>query len=123
MTQVVEELQEKYGPELYTAENVLLSGTHTHSGPAGFLQYVLFDVTSLGFYDPTFQSFLSGIVKVCTSTEVLFSRGKETLEVISASQHMCSFIVRGLDQLQPSLSAFFFNFFEKLVKKLGRRRI
>lgn len=37
-----------YG-DLYTAENVGISGIHTHSTPGGFLQYVLFDITSLGF--------------------------------------------------------------------------
>jgi len=30
-------------------ENLSISGTHTHSAPAGFLQYALFQVTSLGF--------------------------------------------------------------------------
>lgn len=37
-----------YG-DLYTAQNVGISGIHTHSTPGGFLQYVLFDITSLGF--------------------------------------------------------------------------
>lgn len=35
--EVARQLNEKYGG-LYTEENVLLSGTHTHSGPGGFLQ-------------------------------------------------------------------------------------
>merc|ERR1719242_141832 len=45
----------------YTLENVCISGTHTHSGPAGFLQYVLYDFTSLGFLHETFEAFVSGI--------------------------------------------------------------
>lgn len=36
-TEVCRHLKEKYGG-LYSEENVLLSGTHTHSGPGGFLQ-------------------------------------------------------------------------------------
>ena len=36
-TEVCRQLKEKYD-DLYTEENVLLSGTHTHSGPGGFLQ-------------------------------------------------------------------------------------
>lgn len=46
----------------YHAGNVILSGTHTHSGPGGFLQYLLFDITSLGFDHQSFDAFVSGIV-------------------------------------------------------------
>lgn len=36
---VVEQLQAMYGPTLYTADNVMLSSTHTHSSMGGYLQY------------------------------------------------------------------------------------
>jgi len=39
---------------LYTNENVLISATHTHSGPAGFSYYPLYDITSLGFFEENF---------------------------------------------------------------------
>ncbi|CAN0871835.1 Neutral ceramidase 2 [Linum grandiflorum] len=45
---VLERLKSRYG-SLYTQENVAISGTHTHAGPGGYLQYVLYIVTSLGF--------------------------------------------------------------------------
>lgn len=41
--QVVEKLRALYG-DLYTNDNVLISGIHTHSGPAGYFQYLLFEV-------------------------------------------------------------------------------
>ncbi|WAQ96262.1 NCSEB-like protein [Mya arenaria] len=41
-------LEVNYGGK-YTERNVCISGTHTHSGPAGFHQYLLFDITSMGF--------------------------------------------------------------------------
>jgi len=41
-------------------ENLSISGTHTHSGPAGFLQYVLYQFTSLGFVKETFNTFVEG---------------------------------------------------------------
>ena len=44
--QVVSRLQKMYG-NLYTNDNLLISGIHTHSGPAGYFQYVLFEVSSL----------------------------------------------------------------------------
>ncbi|XP_057779072.1 neutral ceramidase 3-like [Salvia miltiorrhiza] len=45
---VLERLKSRYG-ELYSEENVAISGTHTHAGPGGYLQYVTYSVTSLGF--------------------------------------------------------------------------
>ena len=62
--QVVKKLQEKYGPDLYTHANVAISGTHTHSGPAGFLQYILFQVSSLGSVQDTVEAFVGGITLV-----------------------------------------------------------
>lgn len=36
---VVNRLQELYGTELYTEQNVMLSSTHAHSGMGGYLQH------------------------------------------------------------------------------------
>ena len=60
---MVNRLNEKYGT-LYNAKNVVLSGTHTHSGPAGFLQYLLFTITSLGWVQQSFDALVNGIVAV-----------------------------------------------------------
>ena len=59
---VIERLQAMYGPSMYSAHNVVLSGTHTHSGPAGYLQYVVYDITGLGFVRETFDALVDGIV-------------------------------------------------------------
>jgi neutral ceramidase len=50
----------RYG-DLYTAKNVAISGTHTHSGPGGYLQYVLYIITSLGFVRQSFDAIVDGI--------------------------------------------------------------
>jgi neutral ceramidase len=42
-------------------DNLSISGTHTHSGPGGFLQYILYLVTSLGFVKETFDAWVQGI--------------------------------------------------------------
>jgi hypothetical protein len=55
--------QDIYGG-LYTANNVALSGTHTHASAAGFLQYVLYSITSLGFVKQSFDALVDGIVEV-----------------------------------------------------------
>lgn len=41
-----------------------ISGIHTHSGPGGYLQYVLYDITSLGFVRQSFDALVDGIVEV-----------------------------------------------------------
>lgn len=51
-----------YG-DLYTDDNVCLSGIHTHSGPAGYFQYVLYEVMSLGFVGETLDMVVDGIVE------------------------------------------------------------
>ncbi|XP_043843070.1 neutral ceramidase isoform X3 [Dromiciops gliroides] len=60
--EVLKRLQSKYG-DLYTQENVVLSGTHTHSGPAGYFQYTIFVLSSGGFSKRTFEFIVDGIVK------------------------------------------------------------
>uniref|UniRef100_H2YVZ6 Neutral ceramidase n=1 Tax=Ciona savignyi TaxID=51511 RepID=H2YVZ6_CIOSA len=49
---------------MYNAGNVCISGTHTHSAPAGFLQDVLFQITSMGYVDETLHAMVEGIVEV-----------------------------------------------------------
>ena len=59
---VLEKVGDSLGDHsLYTIENLSISGTHTHSGPAGFLQYVVYQFTSLGFVQETFDSFVDGV--------------------------------------------------------------
>uniref|UniRef100_A0A4W3KHD5 Neutral ceramidase n=1 Tax=Callorhinchus milii TaxID=7868 RepID=A0A4W3KHD5_CALMI len=56
------ELKTKYG-NLYRQDNVVLSGTHTHSGPAGYFQYTLFILTGKGYIKPSINALVNGIVK------------------------------------------------------------
>lgn len=60
---VIAQLRERYGG-LYSERNVALSGTHTHSGPSGYLQHLVYGVLSLGFYKPTFDVLVDGVVQV-----------------------------------------------------------
>ncbi|XP_077999316.1 neutral ceramidase-like [Glandiceps talaboti] len=60
--EVLNRLKKLYG-NLYTEQNLCLSGIHTHSAPAGFQQFVLFDITSLGFIYQNFEAIVQGIVK------------------------------------------------------------
>ncbi|KAK7301811.1 hypothetical protein RJT34_12687 [Clitoria ternatea] len=59
---VLERLKARYG-DLYTEKNVAISGIHTHAGPGGYLQYVLYIITSLGFVRQSFDVIVDGIEK------------------------------------------------------------
>lgn len=60
--EVLNRLKSKYG-SLYRRDNVILSGTHTHSAPGGYFQYTIFVISSQGFNNRTFEYMVSGIVK------------------------------------------------------------
>ena len=61
--QVVRKLKAIFG-NLYTEENVCISGTHTHSGPGGFYQYVLYQLSSpMGFVEESLDVVVDGIVE------------------------------------------------------------
>ncbi len=58
--QVLQKLHATYG-DLYGADNLLLSATHTHSGPGGYSHYTLYNLTILGFSEPNFDAITEGI--------------------------------------------------------------
>ncbi|XP_065884102.1 uncharacterized protein [Dysidea avara] len=60
--EVVKRLKALYGTT-YTEDNVCISGIHTHSGPGGYWQYVLYEVTSLGFVKQSLDVVVDGIVE------------------------------------------------------------
>ncbi|XP_024930395.3 neutral ceramidase 2 [Ziziphus jujuba] len=57
---VIERLQSRFG-NLYTEENVAISGIHTHAGPGGYLQYLIYSITSLGFVQQSFDAIVNAI--------------------------------------------------------------
>ncbi|KAL3372319.1 hypothetical protein AABB24_008730 [Solanum stoloniferum] len=57
---VLKRLKSRYG-NIYSEENVAISGTHTHAGPGGYLQYVTYSVTSLGFVPQSFEAIVTAI--------------------------------------------------------------
>ncbi|EGG24663.1 neutral/alkaline nonlysosomal ceramidase family protein [Cavenderia fasciculata] len=61
--EVIQLLQAQFGEDMYSADNVLLSGTHTHSGPGGYSMYALYGITTLGFYKEHFNAICNGIVQ------------------------------------------------------------
>ena len=74
--------QAEFG-DMYTERNVAISGIHTHSGPGGYLQYVLYDITSLGFVKQSWEAVMSGIVEVSqpshVSSDIVRASGQQAL--------------------------------------------
>jgi len=59
--EVLARLQHTYGG-LYTEQNVMISATHTHSTPGGYMHNLLFDLSILGFVRQSFMALMAGIV-------------------------------------------------------------
>ncbi len=82
--QVVEKLQNDSDlGGLYSEQNVLLSATHTHSGPGGFSHYTTYDLSVLGFIEENFNAIVDGIyrsIKIAhtnlTPGKILIARGE-----------------------------------------------
>ncbi|KAI8054263.1 Neutral/alkaline nonlysosomal ceramidase [Syncephalis plumigaleata] len=64
---VLDNLEKKFGTGVYTRENVMITGTHSHSGPGGFLGYVLYDISILGWIEQTAQAITTGAGSITLS--------------------------------------------------------
>ncbi|QIX00321.1 hypothetical protein AMS68_005838 [Peltaster fructicola] len=47
---------------LYGNQNVAVSGTHSHSGPGAWVNYLLPQITSYGFHKPSYQAIVDGAI-------------------------------------------------------------
>ncbi|NMO21124.1 neutral/alkaline ceramidase [Pyxidicoccus fallax] len=64
--EVMRKLRERYGEDVYTDANVVLSATHTHAGPGGYSHHALYNHTFLGipfigFVPQNFHAIADGI--------------------------------------------------------------
>ncbi|XP_045477252.1 neutral ceramidase [Harmonia axyridis] len=60
--EVLSRLRKRYN-DTYGYQNVILSGTHTHSAPGGFMMDMLYDIPDKGFVGETFMALADGITK------------------------------------------------------------
>lgn len=78
--EVVKRLKTLYGNEFYTIDNVLLSGTHTHSGPGGYSHYALYNLSILGFDNQNFECVVNGMVQAIKRAHENLAPGKIFIE-------------------------------------------
>ncbi|MCW8805608.1 MAG: neutral/alkaline ceramidase [Ignavibacteriaceae bacterium] len=74
--EVIKRVKAIYGNDLYTIENVLLSGTHTHSGPGGYSHYALYNLSILGFDKQNFECIVNGMVQAIKRAHENLAPGK-----------------------------------------------
>ncbi|XP_038214636.1 neutral ceramidase-like [Zerene cesonia] len=60
--EVVKKLQHLYG-DMYSLQNVIITGTHTHSAPGGHLVDFILDISILGFSTETYNAYVEGITR------------------------------------------------------------
>jgi neutral ceramidase len=60
--EVLRRLAAAYG-ELYTLENVMLTATHTHCGPGGYSEHLIYNSNTHGFRPQTFAAIVDGILE------------------------------------------------------------
>ena len=53
--EVLEKLNKEFGNSTFRNDNLVLSATHTHSGPAGYMEYIMYSISSFGFVEECFQ--------------------------------------------------------------------
>ncbi|MGE5343568.1 MAG: neutral/alkaline ceramidase [Candidatus Omnitrophota bacterium] len=58
--EVLDLLKKEFG-DLYTVENVVLTGTHTHSAPGGFSHYTLYNLANFAYDEQNFNTICDGI--------------------------------------------------------------
>lgn len=59
---VLQRLRAIYG-DMFSADNVMISATHTHSGPGGYHGYALYDLTVKGFNRQNYDAIVNGITE------------------------------------------------------------
>lgn len=73
--EVVKRLRARLGP-VWTEANVMLTATHTHSGPGGYSHYMLYNLTILGFDPRNFEAVVEGIVESIVRAEARLTPGE-----------------------------------------------
>src|SRR5687767_9721202 len=75
MFQAVKKLKAEFGQK-YTENNVMISATHTHSGPSGYMQnFAYLVIESYGFNPLSFWAIVDGIVDSIRQADSKLTRG------------------------------------------------
>ncbi|XP_063912846.1 neutral ceramidase-like [Zophobas morio] len=73
--QVLKNLNSLYN-DTYTEQNLIISGTHSHSTPGGYLMDLMLDIPCLGFVQETFDAYVNGITQSIVNAHENMVQGK-----------------------------------------------
>lgn len=73
---VIKKLQEEFKELGYTAANVMIAGTHTHSAPGGYSHYAFYNITIPGFVPKVYETIVNGIVDAIIEADRNMRPGK-----------------------------------------------
>ena len=73
--EVLEQLATRF-PGVYTVENLILSATHTHSGPAGYWHYGVGTPLGGAFYEAHYNVIVGGIVEAVVAADESAAPGR-----------------------------------------------
>jgi neutral ceramidase len=59
---VLRGLVARYGKE-YSEQNVLIAATHSHAGPGGYSHHLLYNLTTQGYHEKTFDAITDGMLE------------------------------------------------------------
>jgi neutral ceramidase len=85
---LVKRLKTHFADGRYTERNVLISGTHTHSGPSGFFQFALFDLAGSFHVNATAHAFVEGVFDAIVAADADLAPGSISVaegEVVGAN--------------------------------------
>ncbi|KAH8079553.1 ceramidase [Aureococcus anophagefferens] len=68
----------------YTYENVVLSGTHTHSAASGFLQHMIFQLAGSGYLPETVEALASGVAEALVAAHADATNKTATMRVATS---------------------------------------
>lgn len=99
----IERLAKLYGPKVYRHENVMISATHTHSGPGGYFQYLLYIITQEGYIKESTDAIVDGVVKSIqmahrNMTEGYIYHTQGTLMDVSVNRSPASYLENPQDE-------------------------
>jgi neutral ceramidase len=72
--EVLRRLKATHG-DTYTDQNVAITATHTHSGPGGYGEDILYNLTTFGFRQKTYDALVDGIVRAIDNADADLAPG------------------------------------------------
>ena len=75
---VMKKLAAKYG-SLYTDQNVMLSATHTHSGPGGYSHHTIYNISIGGYVKQNYDAIVDGITEAIDQAHSRLAPGAVTV--------------------------------------------